>query len=131
MRILLSTKRLIRIRILPINLMWIRIRIRILPLTSSQIWTFNCYKMTLYGFHLFTLMRIRILLFAFMRIRIRIQVPKNDTDPDPQHCFLPFWAGWHIFFDELRPPATSVYGTHNCLRSARLHVKILKAQLKY
>ncbi len=49
----------------------------------------QCSKMTLKGFHLLTLMRIRILLFPLIRIRIRIQLPKMmrvHTDPDPQHC---------------------------------------------
>jgi hypothetical protein len=38
----------------------------------------QCSKMTLYGFHLFTLMRIRILLFTLMRIH-------PDPQQDPQH----------------------------------------------
>ncbi len=73
-RILLFTLMRVRIRILPFTLMriWIRIqpfyliriRIRILPLSFSRIRTLQCYKMTLSGFHLFTLMRTRIL-FSF------------------------------------------------------------------
>ncbi len=82
LQILPFTLMRIRIRVLPFNLM--RIRIRILPLTFFKIWTLQCSKMTLSGFHLFTLMRIRILLFTLMWIRIplstlmriRIQLPK-------------------------------------------------------
>ncbi len=85
----------IQIRILPFALMRIlirillmRIKIRVLPLLFWHLDTI-CSKMTLSGFHQFTLMRIWILLFTLMRIRI--QLPKMmrnhaDTDPDPQHC---------------------------------------------
>jgi len=58
---------MIRIRIRPVNLIWIRIQI--LPLTFSQIWTLQCSKMTTQGFYLFTLMRIRLSTF--------------NADPDP------------------------------------------------
>ena len=70
-------KKWIRIRNPAFNLM--RIRIRILPLTFFQIWTLQCSKKTLKGFHLLTLMRMLIMLFTLMRNRI--QLPKNDADP--------------------------------------------------
>jgi hypothetical protein len=37
-----------------------------------QIWTFQCSKMNLKGFHLSTLMQIRILLFTVTWIRIQL-----------------------------------------------------------
>ncbi len=51
---------------------FMRILVRILPFTGtfSQIWTLQCSKINLLGFHLITLKRIRILLFTLMRIRI-------------------------------------------------------------
>jgi hypothetical protein len=54
------------------SLMWIRMRI--LPLTFFQIWTLQCSKMILKGFHNFTLMRIAILLYTLMRIRIHFSI---------------------------------------------------------
>ncbi len=74
-RILLFTLRIrtyfsllmMQIRILPFNLMLIRIQI--LPLTFSHIWNLQCSIMT----------RIRFLLFTLMRIRIQLKLNNADS----------------------------------------------------
>ncbi len=82
---------LMRIWILLFTLM--RIRIQILPLTFSLIWTLQWSKMTLEGFHLFTSIRIPEPTFPFDADPTShfdadpVPASLNDADPDTQHCY--------------------------------------------